>query len=93
MSEELNQNQEQIHEENKEGFSGFVEQQKVMVAELGRAIDAMFNDSFRTHASNAGAAFVNSFKAIWEGFKNRNENETTEGDDASPDRKVKVEVN
>lgn len=45
-------------------FRQFVHHQRVAIEELGRAIESLFPQEFREHTSNAGKAFVDSFRSL-----------------------------
>lgn len=89
----------QTETEAANAFREFVHHQRIAFEELGRAIDSLLPKDFKEHTSNAGRAFVDSFRSLVDAARDEfstNAGAATSNDE--PDRsttgstKIKVEI-
>ncbi len=79
-------------------FQEFVHHQRTAIEELGKAVESLFPKEFRSHTKNAGQAFIDSFRALFEAakedFEHMMKRREEEGEDkpAESSTKVKVEI-
>ncbi len=99
VEEEVQEAVEMDEEEGESAFKEFVHHQRVAIEELGKAIESLFPKDFRDHTRNAGQAFIDSFRSLFEAAKEdlevmmkRGKSEEDEEEEAEAATKVKVEI-
>jgi hypothetical protein len=89
--------QEQSDRTSETAFREFVQHQRIAIEELGKAVESLFPKEFREHTRNAGQAFIDAFRSLFDAaredleqmMKRRSENKEKSGETAT---KVKVEI-
>lgn len=101
QQEEMTQEEQETTEAMDKAFKDFVHHQRVALEELGKALESLLPKEFREHTKNAGQAFIDAFKSLFDAAKGdldhmmkwRKDEDSDEGaEKAEASTKVKVEI-
>lgn len=74
-------------------FKSFVHHQRRAMEELGRAIEGLFPEDFKEHTKNAGKAFADSFRTLFDAAKEDvKKRRSGDGEESEPQAATKIKV-
>lgn len=99
QQEEMTQEEQETVEAMDKAFKEFVHHQRVALEELGKALESLLPKDFREHTKNAGQAFIDAFRSLFDAAKSdidqmmkRRKEEGDDEEKAEASTKVKVEI-